>query len=327
MYHASFNEHQMKKKIIGTAFSTIFLVLALYRANFAQIGGVIIGAKIGWLVLAAAVYICSFIPRTLRWQRLLLPVRPLRFYQLLPVILVGYMANNLLPMRMGELFRAYFLKEKKDVSGSSALATILVERVCDGLTLVLVLTVVLALFPQEGWVHTVGWIAGAVFFTGIMGTILLPRYEGLIQKIHLLSRLKDKPGGKWLSTKFGAFLIGLHGLSSPADFAVVGILSALIWLVEGVVLYLVTLAFGLSLSPAGIALVLVIINFSTMIPSGPGFIGTFQYAFVLSFGLLGIAKETAIAVSIATQLVFFSIVNPVGIGLLWKHNLSLRRVQ
>src|SRR3989337_2883395 len=133
------------------------------------------------------------------------------------------MANNLLPMRMGELFRAYFLKEKKDVSGSSALATILVERVCDGLTLVLVLTVVLALFPQEGWVHTVGWIAGAVFL--------------------------------------------------------------------------------------------------------PGFIGTFQYAFVLSFGLLGIAKETAIAVSIATQLVFFSIVNPVGIGLLWKHNLSLRRVQ
>jgi len=315
------------KKIIGIAFSVIFLILALYRANFAQIGGALIGAKIGWLVLAAAVYICSFIPRTLRWQRLLLPVRPLRFYQLLPVILVGYMANNLLPMRMGELFRAYFLKEKKEVSGSSALATIFVERVCDGLTLVLVLAVVLVFFPQKEWVNILGWTAGAVFFTGLIGTILLPRYGGLIQGAPLLSSLQDKPWGRWLITKFGAFLIGLRGLSSPADFAVIGTLSALIWFVEGVVLYLVTLAFGLSLSPAGIALVLVIINFSTMIPSGPGFIGTFQYAFVLSFGLLGIAKETAIAVSIATQLVFFSIVNPVGIGLLWKHNLSLRRAQ
>ena len=126
MYHASFNEHQMKKKIIGIGFSIIFLVLALYRANFAQIGVALMGAKIGWLFLAAAVYICSFIPRTLRWQRLLMPIRPLRFFQLLPVILVGYMANNLLPMRIGELFRAYFLKEKEKVSGSSALATILV---------------------------------------------------------------------------------------------------------------------------------------------------------------------------------------------------------
>jgi len=315
------------KKIIGIVFSVIFLILALYRANFAQIGKALIGVKLDWLILAVLVYLSTFIPRTLRWQRLLMPIKPFRFYGLLPIILVGYMANNLLPMRVGELFRAYFLKEKEKVSGSSALATILVERVCDGLTLVLVLVVVLVFFPQKQWVHIVGWTAGAVFFTGLIGTILLPRYGGLIQGAPLLSSLQDKPWGRWLITKFGAFLIGLRGLSSPADFAVIGTLSALIWFVEGVVLYLVTLAFGLSLSPAGIALVLVIINFSTMIPSGPGFIGTFQYAFVLSFGLLGIAKETAIAVSIATQLVFFSIVNPVGIGLLWKHNLSLRRAQ
>ena len=315
------------KKIIGIVFSVIFLILALYRANFAQIGKALIGVKLDWLILAVLVYLSTFIPRTLRWQRLLMPIKPFRFYGLLPIILVGYMANNLLPMRVGELFRAYFLKEKEKVSGSSALATILVERVCDGLTLVLVLAVVLVFFPQKEWVNILGWTAGAVFFTGLIGTILLPRYGGLIQGAPLLSSLQDKPWGRWLITKFGAFLIGLRGLSSPADFAVIGTLSALIWFVEGVVLYLVTLAFGLSLSPAGIALVLVIINFSTMIPSGPGFIGTFQYAFVLSFGLLGIAKETAIAVSIATQLVFFSIVNPVGIGLLWKHNLSLRRAQ
>ena len=315
------------KKIIGIVFSVIFLILALYRANFAQIGKALIGVKLDWLILAVLVYLSTFIPRTLRWQRLLMPIKPFRFYGLLPIILVGYMANNLLPMRVGELFRAYFLKEKEKVSGSSALATILVERVCDGLTLVLVLVVVLVFFPQKQWVHIVGWTAGAVFFTGLIGTILLPRYGDLIQGGPLLSSLKDKPWGRWLITKLGAFLIGLRGLSSPADFAVIGSLSALIWFVEGVVLYLVTLAFGLSLSPAGIALVLVIINFSTMIPSGPGFIGTFQYAFVLSFGLLGIAKETAIAVSIATQLVFFSIVNPVGISLLWKHNLSLRRAQ
>jgi hypothetical protein len=317
----------MKKKIVGIAFSAIFLVLAFYRANFAQIGEALIGVKIGWLVLAAAVYICNFIPRTLRWRRLLLPLKSFRFYELLPVILVGYMANNLLPMRIGELFRAYFLREKGGVSGTSALATILVERVCDGLTLVLVLAVVLVFFPQKEWVNIVGWTAGAVFLTGFIGAIVLPRCKGLIQKIPHLSTLKDKPWGKWLTAKYWAFLLGLKGLSSPADFASVGVLSGLIWLIEGLVLYLVTLAFGLSFSTQDIALVLVIINLSTMIPSGPGFIGTFQYAFVLSFGLFGISKEVAIATSIATQLVFFCIVNPVGIGLLWKHNLTLRRAE
>ncbi len=317
----------MIKKVLGIVFSLIFLVLALYRANFAQIGKALIGVKLDLLILAVFVYFSTFVPRAFRWKRLLLPVKSLRFYRILPVLLVGYMANNLLPIRMGELFRAHFLKEKEEVSGYSALATILVERVCDGLTLVMVLAAVLAFFPQKEWVRNIGWTAGAVFLTGLIGTIILARYEGHILRIHLLSSLIDKPWGRWLFTKFGAFVIGLRGLSSPADLAVVGTLSALIWFVEGVVLYLVTLAFGLSLSTAGIALVLVIINFSTMIPSGPGFIGTFQYAFVLSFGLLGIAKETAIAVSLVTQLVFFIIVNPVGIGLLWKHNLSLRRAE
>ncbi|MDA2919654.1 flippase-like domain-containing protein [Desulfobacterota bacterium AH_259_B03_O07] len=313
------------KIIIGIAFSIIFLVLALYKANFDQIGKALIGVKLHWLILAALVYVATFIPRSLRWQRLLLPIKSLRVKCILPVLIVGYMANNILPLRMGELFRAHFLKEKEEVSGSSALATILVERVFDGLTLVLLLAVVLVFSPQKKWVHDLGWAAGAIFFTILIGIFLLTRYEGYIRNISLLSRHNYKSLGKWLTNKFEAFLIGLRGISSPDGFAIVWIFSALIWLLEGLVIYLIILAFGLSLSLAHTALVLVIINFSTMIPSGPGFIGTFQFAFVLSFALFGIKKEMAIAVSIITQLVFFIIVNPVGIGLLWKHNLSLRR--
>jgi hypothetical protein len=140
----------------------------------------------------------------------------------------------------------------------------------------------------------------------------------------IISQFKDKPLGKWLTTKFEAFLIGLRGLSSLEDLVIVGLLSILIWLIEGVALYFITLAFALSISPEKIALLLVIVTISTMIPSGPGFIGTFQYAYVLAFGLFDINKDIAIAASIITQLVFFIIVNPVGIGILLKHNISLR---
>ena len=313
------------RKFIGIAFSVLFLILAFHKVDFAQLGRVLIGIKLEWLILAVFVYLATFIPRTLRWQRLLQPVKHIKAKAILPVTLVGYMANNVLPLRMGDFFRAHFLKEREEISGSSALATILVERVCDGLTLVLLLAVVLVFSPQKKWVYDLGWAATAVFFTSIMGIVILTRYEGSIRNMSFLSRFKDRSLYKLLTPKFKSFLIGLRGLSSIEDSAVVGINSVLIWLLEGVVLYIIILSFGLSFSLASTALVLVIISFSTMIPSGPGFIGTFQYAFVLSFGLFGINKETAIAVSIVTQLVFFIIVNPLGIGLLWKHNLSLRK--
>ena len=312
------------RKIIGIALSIVFLVLALYKANIAEIGRVLIGVKFDWLILAILLYPMSFIPRAIRWRRLLQPVKFLQIKSILPVLIVGYMANNILPLRMGELFRAHFLKEREGVRGISAIATILVERVLDGLTLVLVLAIVLVFYPQKEWVNDLGWTAGAIFFSVLIGIFLLKRYEGSQRMKPIISQFKDKPLGKWLTTKFEAFLIGLRGLSSLEDLVIVGLLSILIWLIEGVALYFITLAFALSISPEKIALLLVIVTISTMIPSGPGFIGTFQYAYVLAFGLFDINKDIAIAASIITQLVFFIIVNPVGIGILLKHNISLR---
>jgi glycosyltransferase 2 family protein len=312
------------RKIIGIVISIVFLALALYKANFAEIGRVLIGVKLDWLILAILLYPISFIPRAIRWRRLLQPVKFLEIKSIFPVLIVGYMANNILPLRMGELFRAHFLKEREGVSGFSSIATILVERTLDGLTLVLVLAAVLVFYPQEEWVNDLGWTAGTVFFSVLMGIFLLKRYEGSKRMESIISRLKDRFLGKWLTTKFEAFLIGLRGLSSLKDLVLVGLLSILIWFIEGVTLYVITVAFALRISPEEIALLLVIVTISTMIPSGPGFIGTFQYAYVLAFALFGINKDIAIAASIITQLVFFIIVNPVGIGILLKHNLSLR---
>lgn len=312
------------RKIIGIALSIVFLALALYKANFAEIGRALIGVKFDWLILAILLYPMSFIPRAIRWRRLLRPVKFLHIKSILPVLTVGYMANNILPLRMGEVFRAHFLREREGVSGVSSIATILVERTLDGLTLVLVLAFVLVFYPQKEWVNDLGWTAGTIFFSLLIGIFLLRRYEGSKRMKPIISRFDDKHLGKWLTTKFESFLIGLRGLSSLGDLVIVGLLSILIWLIEGVALYFVTLAFALSISPEEVALLLVIVTISTMIPSGPGFIGTFQYAYVLSFGLFGISKDIAIAASIITQVVFFIIVNPIGIGILLKHNISLR---
>lgn len=315
------------RKIVGVALSIVFLVLALYKANFSEIGRALIGVKLDWLILAVLSYPISFIPRAIRWRRLLQPVKFIQVKSILPVLIVGYMANNILPLRMGEIFRAHFLKEREGVSRFSSIATILVERVLDGLTLVLVLTIVLIFYPQKQWVNNLGWTAGTIFISALTGIFLLRRYEDSKGMRAIISRFKETSLGKWFSSKSEAFLNGLRGLSSLEDFAIVGLLSVLIWLIEGIALYFITLAFALSLSPEKIALLLVIVTISTMIPSGPGFIGTFQYAYVLSFGLFDISKDIAIAASVVTQVVFFIIVNPIGIGILLKHNISLRSAE
>ena len=99
---------------------------------------------------AIAVYFAAVYFRSLRWQYLLSPMKRLAVARLYPVVVVGYMANNLLPVRLGEVVRAYYLGEREKVSKVSSLATIAVERVFDGLTLLFLAAVVSLFLPLVG---------------------------------------------------------------------------------------------------------------------------------------------------------------------------------
>ena len=112
---------------IGLVITLLFLALFLYQTDFAQMGRALSGARYAFVVPALAVYAVTMVLRTLRWQYLLDPLQRLPLRRLLAVVLVGYTANNILPVRLGELVRAYFIGAREGISKTSALATI-VER-------------------------------------------------------------------------------------------------------------------------------------------------------------------------------------------------------
>ena len=87
------------------------------------------------ITLSLIAYFIAVLFRTLRWQYLLAPIKIVSVKTLYPIVVVGYMANNILPLRLGEIVRAYYVGEKENVSKLASLATIAVERVLDGLTL------------------------------------------------------------------------------------------------------------------------------------------------------------------------------------------------
>ena len=140
----------MVKRIwLGIFVSVIFLSLLVLRIDdFSESKNVLLNANYLYIFPAALVYLISFLFRAIRWSYILQPISPnINFFRLYPVIMVGYMANNLLPARLGEIVRAYYLSIRESVRTTTAIATILAERVFDGITLITLLFLSLIFLP------------------------------------------------------------------------------------------------------------------------------------------------------------------------------------
>ena len=121
---------------LGLGGTGLFLGLFFWRTDLGELGDALAQANYWWVVPAVAIWFVSAAFRSLRWHYLLRRLANLRTRTLYPIVIIGYMANNLLPLRTGELVRAYVLGERHGVSKMSTLGTIAVERVFDGVVLV-----------------------------------------------------------------------------------------------------------------------------------------------------------------------------------------------
>src|SRR3990167_3573191 len=121
---------------LGLGGTGLFLGLFFWRTDLGDLGDALAQANYWWVVPAVAIWFVSAAFRSLRWHYLLQRLAKLSTRTLYPIVIIGYMANNLLPLRSGELVRAYVLGERHNVSKMSTLGTIAVERVFDGIVLV-----------------------------------------------------------------------------------------------------------------------------------------------------------------------------------------------
>jgi len=175
-----------KTKLLGFLLTFIFLGLVLWQTNLSELGGALSSANYLYVIPAAFCTLISYILRTIRWRRILLPTRSIPARRLFPVLMIGFMANNVLPARLGEFVRAYSLGQKESISKSLSFATIMLERLLDGVTLVVILALISLSVPLQDWGAEIAYIACAVFLAAAIGVVALLVREDLARRLIFL---------------------------------------------------------------------------------------------------------------------------------------------
>ena len=317
---------------MGLVVTLGLLAWALHGVDARELVGHLRRANL-WLMLATiALATLTFPLRALRWRLILRDVGGSRF-PLLPLwhaTAIGFMANNLLPVRAGEFARAYAAKQALPVRFTTALASVGVERVFDGLMLVGLLAVALAApsFPHAATIGGTSLAAiargGAALFGAVLVIALLVVHRpapwlALLRRVaHALlpGRLADR-----VTHVAEGLVAGLEVLKSPGRFVGVVAWSLLLWLVNGASFAICFQAFGLPVPAEGALLLQGIIGFGVALPSSPGFVGVFEAATRATLAVYGIGATRAVSYAVGYHLTTF-----VPITLLGLYSLSRMRL-
>lgn len=309
---------------VGVVVSLASLVLAFRGVDLGGVTAALGHADYIWLAPSAALLILGLGLRAVRWRILFYPLTGLRFVPLLNVINISFLANNILPARAGDVLRAALISTRAPVSASAALATVVVERVLDGLTVVFILIVLLPFFPVPSEVTRVGQIGGFILVALIVGLLVLStqraRAVGWAEVV--LRRLPYVSADLW-SDRVGRLIDGLQVLRSPAAMAQAAIWSAAVWLLSGVAYYFVFRAFHLHLSMLAGTFVLAVTTLVLILPATPGYVGVFDYAAVLALAVFGVERNLALSTAVVLHAVTYVTFSVVGLISLVSESVSL----
>lgn len=300
----------------------LFAYLAVRKVDFSEVVRVLGTVQFGWLSVATLIYLSTFLVRALRWRQILRDQRVLSFRQVIVPVLVGYMANNVLPARTGEIYRAHFLGRRARMSRSGVVGSIVVERTFDGLMLVGLTLLLLVLFPDTHFLDSAALISGLIFLALAAGILF---YGFAVDKTHrmigkVLGILPRKVEA-FFSGKVNSFLQGIRGVSTVRGGLEAVAYTVLIWALEISAVSLAVISFGVALPLSGYLLVYALVALGSTLPSGPAYVGPYQYAFVLALGFFAISRETALAISVAAQVALLGPITMIGVVLLWREQL------
>lgn len=316
------------KTLITILISGIFLTLAVWNFDIEEFLETIAGLNPIYFLPALAFYLSSFFFRTLRWKVMLSPVKDIRRRSLFSYIVMGYMANNLLPARLGEFVRAYVTGKRENMSRSSAFASIVLERLFDGLTIIMIL--ILLMLTNEmnrPWLNYMAWAGALIFLSGLAFLFALAYQHERVLALtaRLVAYLPDRIEQKIMHI-LRRFVTGLKLLHAPVDFFVSISISFLVWGCEVMVYYVYLLAFGIDVPFTAPLLALVVVNLSSLIPSSPGFIGVFQYACIKSLAVFGIGATTALTWSVAVHSTQIIPITILGLFLMARMGFSMGEI-
>jgi uncharacterized protein (TIRG00374 family) len=253
-----------------------------------------------------------------------------------PIVTIGYMGNNIYPARAGELLRAYVLRRKEGVPVSASLATIILERIFDGVVMLMFVVFNLnglALLTGEsgfiGDIRTVT-LVGTIVFAAALGVFLLAAMFP-----HQSLSLYHRYGAPLIPVRFRAqvsglverFWTGLESLRSPRNVLMVFVTSVVVWLLETGKYWFVMHAFNFNVSFFALMLMNGIVNLATTIPSAPGYVGTFDGPGIAVLRAYGVGQAVATSYTLVLHVALWLPVTLVGAYFMAREGLSWTSVK
>lgn len=322
---------------LGVLISVVFLYIALRGLGLQDLGQALQNAQYFWLIPGVIVYFLGVWARAWRWHYLLRPIKSVPTSTMFPIVAIGYMGNNIYPARAGEVLRAVILKQRQGIPISASLATIIVERVFDGVVMLAFVFINLPelarLTSASGFVGSIQSLAlvGTGAFIGALVVFLLAAMFpepaeaviGAIVKRLLPERFQEKVLG--MSHKF---LGGLESLRSPREALMVFLTSVVIWLLETGKYWFVMHAFPFQVSFFALMLMNGIVNLATTIPSAPGYVGTFDAPGIAVLQAYGVDQAVAAAYTLVLHVALWLPITLLGAyylareGIRWSDDLQ-----
>ena len=300
----------LPRALLGLAISAVAVVLVVRQVDLGAAWAVLRAAAPAWVAASLACIVVDVALRALRWRALLAPVARLPLPSVAASLLVGYLANNVLPARLGELVRSHHLGDRTGVSRASVLGTVVVERIVDTGVLVTIASAAIVVLSVRGLVASavlLGLAATGLLVAGLALALVAHRlpYAGSV-----IAAIERRPAVARAAARLRG---GLAVAGRPRTMAGAIGWSVAAWAATIVAFAAAGQAIGVELTWGQAALLAAGVSLVTAIPAGPGYVGTFELAAVEIARAVGIAPDSAFALALLVHAAILAITSVGGV--------------
>lgn len=314
---------------IGLAVSLGALFLAFRGLRWTEVAETLADANYGLLAVSLGLMLVALYVRAVRWAFLFYPRKDMGVLNLFGAINVGLAFSNILPLRVGEVTRAYVIAKTENVSSAQALSTIVVERTLDTLTVVALLMVTLPFIDAPGWAKGPALLLGVAFFAlAVFLAILSANRARVMALVKWVGRFAPERFRKGLEGTAEAAIDGFAVLRQPAAMLRAAGWSLVSWMTSALMIFVVLRAFGLNLPFTAALFVMAATSLGMLVPSSPGYIGVFHAIAIESLvNVFDADRDRAASYAIANHAIFYLTPLVISAAYLWRQRYTWQQVR
>lgn len=310
------------------------MILLFRKMDFNQLAAALKSMNYRYLFPALLLTFASYLLRAVRWKYLLIKEKNIPLSSLYPATIIGYMANNILPARLGEFIRAYTLAGKEHLAAPSVFASLVIDRLFDGFTVLamLILTLFIMDFPagmqDAETVIRLGGVITFAFYCFVIMFLLVLKHRANVAFLFVSRLLSPFPArmAEQINTMLHSFIGGLRLSTKTSHLLALAVCSIGVWAFCVIPVDLILKSFSIHLPITASMFIMVLLVFAVMVPASPGYIGTYHYACFKGLSVFGVPESAALSIALVMHAMGFFPVIVAGFYYLWKDRINLHKL-